>query len=243
MKDNFSQQAKLYASFRPHYPSTLYEFLFKQGTNFDVALDCATGNGQVAVVLASKFKTVYATDISEKQLAQAPALSNVIYKIEAAEKTSFPDAFDLVTVAQAIHWFDFDKFYAEVKRVLKPGGIFAVIGYGLISINTEIDKWIAHYYWNVVGPYWDKERRYIDEAYTTIPFPFNEIPSPKLFIEYSWNKEQFIGYLHTWSSLQHYIKANNKSPLTYELLQALDKVWKDDEILPVKFPLFVRMGR
>ena len=244
MKDNFSAQAKLYASFRPHYPEAMYDFLMEHVSNFDTALDCATGNGQVAVVLATKFKTVYATDISEKQLAQAPIISNVHYKIEAAEQTGFPDnSFDLVTVAQAIHWLNFDVFYSEVKRILKPGGIIAVIGYGLIRINSAVDKWLDNFYWNIIGTYWDKERKYIDEGYSTIPFPFEEISCPKLFIEYTWSKAQFVGYINTWSALQHYIKANNEHPLSQALMTSLDEAWKEDEILTVRFPLFLRIGK
>jgi ubiquinone/menaquinone biosynthesis C-methylase UbiE len=244
MKDNFSAQAKLYANFRPHYPQVLYDFLFDEVTCFDTALDVATGNGQVAAVLAEKFTHVYATDISEKQLAQAPVLPNVTYRVEAAEQTGFANAsFDIITVAQAIHWFNFPAFYAEVKRLLKPGGMIAVIGYGLIRINENINRWIDHYYRNITGPYWDKERRYINEGYATIPFPFDEIPSPKLYIEYTWTKEQFTGYLHTWSAMQHYIKANNSNPLTTALLHNLDAVWPDGEKFLIRFPLFLRVGK
>ena len=244
MKDNFSVQAKLYASFRPHYPQAVYDFIFSIVNNFDTVLDCATGNGQAAVVLAARFEKVYATDISEKQLAQAPALPNITYKVERAEQTRFADnSFDLITVAQAIHWFNFEEFYAEVKRLLKPSGIIAVIGYGLIRINPAIDTWIDNYYHNIVGPYWDKERRYIDEEYKTIPFPFNEMRSPQLFMDYNWNKDQFIGYLHTWSALQHYAKANHDSPLTNALLAELDRVWGDGAVLPIRFPLFLKVGR
>jgi ubiquinone/menaquinone biosynthesis C-methylase UbiE len=243
MKDNFSAQAKLYASFRPHYPQAVYDFIFQQVKQFDAALDCATGNGQAAEVLATKFKQVYATDISEEQLAHAPALPNVTYKAEAAEQTSFAaGSFNLVTVAQAIHWFNFEQFCTEVKRLLKPDGIIAVIGYGLIRINAAMDKWVDNYYRNIVGPFWDKERRYIDEEYKTIPFPFNEMPAPQLFIEYTWNKEQFIGYLHTWSAFQHYVKHHNASPLTDELLAALNTAWGDKETLDIRFPLFLRVG-
>src|SRR3569623_1647459 len=217
MKDNFSTQANLYASFRPHYPQQMYDLIFSHVNNFDTALDCATGNGQVAAVLATRFKTVYATDISEKQLAQAPALPNVIYKIERAAETGFADSsFDVITVAQAIHWFNFEAFYTEVKRLLKPGGILVVIGYGGIRVAEKINAWRDNFYLNIVGPYWDKERTYIDEEYKTIPFPFDEIATPTLFIEYKWSKQQFIGYINTWSALQHYIKERNEIPLSAE---------------------------
>ena len=243
MKDNFSEQAKLYASFRPHYPAALYDFLFKHVKHFDRALDVATGNGQVAIVLAEKFKEVYATDISDKQLSEAPKLRNIIYKKEAAEQTTFPDNyFDLVTVAQAIHWFDFDKFYNEVKRILKPAGTIAVIGYALVRINAKIDSWLDNFYENILGTYWDKERKYVDENYRTIPFPFNEIESPLINIEYKWNKAQFIGYLNTWSALQHFVKQQGQHPLSDELLKELNKAWPDDVEQKVCFPLLLRTG-
>jgi hypothetical protein len=145
-------------------------------------------------------------------------------------------------VAQAIHWFDFDKFFAEVKRILKPGGIVAVIGYGLLEINEEIDAWINHFYTGVIGSYWDKERRYIDEEYKTIPFPFHEINSPALTMEYSWRKDQFVGFLNSWSAVEHYIKQQNATPLTSELMKQLDAVWPNDTIQKVRFPLFLRVG-
>jgi len=243
MKDNFSTQANLYASFRPHYPQAMYDILFEQVKGFDTALDCATGNGQVAAVLAAKFREVYATDISEKQLAEAPVLPNVRYSVQPAEQTTFADAsFNLITVAQAIHWFNFDAFYADAKRLLKPGGMLAVIGYGRVRVNEKVDVWLDNFYWNIVGPYWDKERHYIDEAYQTIPFPFAELPMPKLSINYSWDKQHLIGYLNTWSALQHYVKANNSNPLTPQLLAALDMVWPDGAVMDVRFPLFLRVG-
>ena len=243
MKDNFSLQSKLYASFRPRYPDALYDFIFSNIKSFDKALDVATGNGQVAIKLAKKFTEVYATDISAKQLAEAPALSNIFYKVESGEDASFPEKyFDLITVAQAIHWFDFDKFYTTIKRILKPSGIIVVIGYGLLSVNDKIDKWLHHYYKNITGPYWDKERKYVDDLYNTIPFPFSEIETPQLKIEYKWTREQFIGYINTWSAVQHFIKANNTHPLTQELLDNLEKLWADDVVYNISFPLLLKAG-
>ncbi|CAN5515004.1 class I SAM-dependent methyltransferase [soil metagenome] len=243
MKDNFSLQSKDYANFRPRYPEALYDFLYSNLHSFERALDVATGNGQVATELAKKFTTVYATDISKKQLAEAPQLSNVFYKAEAAEDASFPDHyFDLITVAQAIHWFDFDKFYTGVKRMLKPGGMVAVIGYGLISVNERVDLWLHHFYKNITGPYWDKERKYIDALYTTIPFPLTEITVPNLQITYSWSREQFIGYINTWSAVQHFIKATKSHPLSAHLMQRLNLLWPDDVLHKISFPLLLRTG-
>lgn len=221
----------------------MYDFLFAGLKHFDTALDIATGNGQVAVVLAERFNKVYATDISEKQLSYAPKKDNIIYKVEAAGQTAFDDAFfDLVTVAQAIHWFKFDAFYKEVKRILKPGGTIAVIGYGGMSVNNQVDPWRRHFYKDVIGPYWDKERTYIDEEYKTIPFPFESIETPSFAMEYEWSRDQFIGYLNTWSAVQHYIKQNNSHPLTGALLQQLSSVWPAGVNNTVRFPLLLKLG-
>jgi ubiquinone/menaquinone biosynthesis C-methylase UbiE len=165
-KDNFSRQASVYAQFRPHYPDEMIAHVVSFVQNKNTALDIATGNGQVAQKLAGYFDRVYATDISEKQLENAVKPDNIIYKKEAAEQTDFSNhMFDLITVAQAVHWFEFDAFYNEVYRILKPDGVFAVLGYGLFSTNPDSDVILSDYYHNIVGPYWDAERKYIDKKY------------------------------------------------------------------------------
>ncbi|MFA6275515.1 MAG: class I SAM-dependent methyltransferase [Pedobacter sp.] len=243
MKDNFSVQSAQYAKFRPKYPEELYDFLFSQVVKTDFAWDCATGNGQVAVELSKKFNHVDATDISEKQLINAPQLPNIKYKVECAEQTEFPDNhFDLVTVAQAIHWFKFDTFFAEVKRVLKPDGLFATIGYGIMHINPDVDKVVHYLYEDILGHYWDEERRHIEDNYLNIPFPFAEIESPTLEILTKWNFEQLVGYLETWSSLQHYIKANGENPMAL-IYEDLKKAWGNNDQIAVHFPLLLKVGR
>jgi ubiquinone/menaquinone biosynthesis C-methylase UbiE len=247
MKDNFSNQSNQYAKFRPVYPQKLYEFLIsvlknKYPNGLGAAWDCGTGNGQVAQELSKYFKKVYATDISAKQIEHAVQKENIIYMVESAEETTFADScFDLVTVAQAIHWFEFEKFYSEVRRVSKPGSILAVIGYGLLSVDEKTDKVISEFYKKIIRSYWDKERKYIDELYKTIPFPFEEIRTPELSIDGEWNVQQMIGYLETWSAVQHYIKQNQKNPvdLIYPDLLA---TWPEGEIKQVKFPVLLRVG-
>jgi len=243
MKDNFSAQSEQYAKFRPTYPDKLYQFLLPLLETKDAAWDCATGNGQVAQVLSEYFKEVHATDISEKQIKNAIQRANIFYKIERAEQTSFPDKnFDLITVAQAIHWFDFEAFYKEVKRVIKPNGILAVIGYGLLSIDKDTDAVINRFYREVTGPYWDKERKYIDEQYQTIPFPFKEIEAPQLYNTYEWTLEQLVGLLDTWSAVQHYIKANRQNPVDI-VYKDLKQTWISNKLKTVKFPILLRIGR
>jgi ubiquinone/menaquinone biosynthesis C-methylase UbiE len=240
MKDNFSDNAKQYAQFRPGYPLALVEFLCKLSPRNKTAWDCGTGNGQLAVLLSTHFDKVYATDLSEKQIQNATEKANIIYKVERAETTAFADEqFDLVTVAQAIHWFDFDMFYKEVKRTLKPDGVFAVIGYGSLTIDPETDKIIHEFYTNIIGSYWDKERRYIDEHYQTIPFPFKEITTPAFTIDYEWNIEQLTGYLQTWSAVQHYKKQNGTDPVEL-ITEQLNDAWLKVQNKKVQFPILLR---
>jgi SAM-dependent methyltransferase len=242
MKDLFSSHAKLYASFRPSYPEALYDFLLMHVKERGTAWDCATGNGQAAGILAKYFRKVHATDISEKQLKEAVRADNIYYEVSAAEKTTFPDHdFDLITVAQALHWFDVANFYQEVKRVGKPGALLAVWGYNLLSIEAEIDPLIRHFYRDVVGPYWDPARKLVDEAYRTIDFPFREIEPPALAIELDWNLAQLQGYLESWSATQNYIKANSRNPVS-DVIHDLQRYWSNHEQKHVTFPIFMRAG-
>lgn len=242
MKDNFSKDSHLYAKYRPTYPSALFTYIISLLETKDQAWDCATGNGQVATQLAKEFQIVEATDISTSQVEQAPKLANIDYSIQPAEQTKFEkDQFDLITVAQAIHWFDFEKFYAEVNRTLQPNGILAVIGYGLLSISPELDLIIHHFYNDIIGAYWDEERKYIEENYETIPFSFEEIKTPKFEITYEWTAEDLLNYLNTWSAVKHYEKEKNESPLLL-IQQQLKEVWGAKK-RKVTFPVLLRVGK
>ena len=242
MKDNFSTQSDQYAKYRPKYPNDFFDYLGTIIKNKHVAWDCGTGNGQVAIELAKRFTMVYATDISVAQLAQAQQLPNVIYSVQAAEKTNFPnDFFDLITVAQAIHWFDFEKFYGEIKRTAKPNAMLVVMGYGKIEVSPEIDSIISDFYKNTIGNYWDKERKYIDELYKTIPFPFEEIETPSFSISYNWSLDHFMGYLGTWSAVKHYINDTMQNPLDV-IENQLEDLWERDVVKKIKFPLLLRIG-
>ncbi len=198
MKDNFSVQAKTYAMFRPEYPNELIDFVLSKVNTKLLALDLATGNGQIAKKLSPHFDKVFATDISTKQLENAAQKDNIIYKLESAEQTEFEDgSFDLITIGQAVHWLDFSKFYPEMYRILKPDGIFAILGYGLLTTNPRADKIIRHLHDDILGPYWDKERQYVINEYKTVPFPFREIDAPAFQNAFEWLIEQLIGYLES----------------------------------------------
>lgn len=243
-KDLFSNQASLYAQYRPGYPGELYEYIVQHVNEKHMAWDCATGNGQAAVELARYFNQVMATDISEKQLQQAQPYEKIIYSPSPAEKTSFADnIFDCITVAQAYHWFQFEEFGKEVKRVAKPGAVVAIWGYSLVVSEEEaLNTLIRSFYREKVGAYWDKERTYIDDHYTTVPFPYEPLPSKEFQIQVQWSRQQLIGYFNTWSSVQHFIKAHAYNPVD-ELAVAIEQIWPDDELRSFYFPLFLKLGR
>jgi len=243
MKDNFSKQSDLYSRFRPGYPKQLFDFLMPLVPDKETAWDCGTGNGQVAVRLSFYFNKVYATDLSSAQIENAHKRQNIFYAVENAEETLFPDnKFDLITVAQAIHWFEFEIFYRGAKRTLKPGGIIAVIGYDIFRINKKLDALTDQFYHDITGPYWDKERKYVEERYLTIPFPFKEIKTPGFTMSYNWTFEQVIGYLNTWSAVQHYFRKNNQNPVD-KFSDKLKDAWGSVLKRKVIFPIFMRTGR
>jgi ubiquinone/menaquinone biosynthesis C-methylase UbiE len=241
MKDNFSKESHQYSQFRPKYQTELFNFLESLIVQKESAWDCGSGNGQVAGELAKFFKKVEATDISAQQLDNAVKVSNINYSLQPAENTNFPDySFDLITVAQAIHWFDFSQFYKEVNRKLKPGGIIAVIGYGLFKSNEQTNDLINHFYRDILGPYWDPERRFLDDGYRSIPFPFEEIQPPELEMEFSWDFEHLIGYLKTWSAVKHFQNKEGYDPVD-AISGDLRTVFGERSV--VKFPLLLRVGR
>jgi ubiquinone/menaquinone biosynthesis C-methylase UbiE len=241
--DNFSERAHIYASFRPVYPPNLYAFLYSHLENFENAWDCGTGNGQVASQLSSRFTHVFATDISKAQLAFATTKPNISYSMSRAEKTQFlGNQFDLITVAQAIHWFDIPAFFKEAKRVLKDKGLLAIWGYNLLKINAETDAVIYDFYKNLLGDYWNKERHLVDDSYHSIQFPFKEIEVPNFEIVAEWHLEQLMGYLSSWSAVTHYQNLTGINPMD-SIRPKLLELWGDKKTYIVKFPLFLRIGK
>ena len=214
MKDRFSSGSQLYQLARPSYPASLIQEILKHVATPQFAWDCGAGSGQLTQLLAPHFDAVVATDISAHQLQHAPYFENVSYQVQSAEHTSFAaQSFDLITVAQAIHWFDFDGFYAEVRRTLRPDGVLAVIGYGLIHPQQpELQGCIERLYFKTLKGYWDAERRYIDEAYQTIPFPFEKIATSELSMSFQCMVVVLIKQLNDYHLLFNFrigIKTSN----------------------------------
>lgn len=243
-KDNFSKQSNAYQKYRPSYPKELFEYVSGLCPQHNSAWDCATGNGQSAKGLADYFEKVYATDPSEQQISNAHSSSKIIYRVEKAENSSLENnSVDLITVAQALHWFDFEKFYSEVKRVLKPKGIIAVWTYNLPKISPEIDKLILHFHDNIICEFWQKENQFVSEEYQTIPFPFKEIKSPSFKFQKEITLEDLKGLLISWSATQRYKDQNGTDPLLL-IENDLKNFWnKADETKLATWSIFLRAGR
>jgi len=243
--DHFSSVAAGYASYRPRYPDALFDYLAALAPRRDVAWDCAAGSGQATIALAARFERVMATDASEAQLRSAPAHPAVTYAVATAESSGLPNAsVDLVTVAQAVHWFDFDRFYAEVRRVATPGAAIAVWSYGMNRVgDAGIDDTVDRFYRDVVGAYWPPERRLIEEGYRTIPFPFDELTPPVFDMTERWTLETMLGYLRTWSAVSRYREVHGADPVT-PLGRELAPMWgAEDDARQVRWPLAIRVGR
>jgi SAM-dependent methyltransferase len=241
-KDHFSKQAARYAKFRPRYPEKLFEYLGSIAPSRQLAWDCGTGNGQAAIGMAAIFDRVIATDASEKQIANAQENERVVYRVATAEESGLESAtIDVVTVTQAVHWFDLDRFYAEAVRVLKPNGIIALSAYLFAQIKPEIDQVVSRYYHDVVGPFWAPERKMV-ENFSDIPFPFQKIDPPKFEMKAQWNLDHLIGYLGTWSATQLFIQARGTDPID-QIIEELRTAWGDpNQIRRVVWPLTLHVG-
>ena len=243
--DHFSNVAARYADFRPHYPAALFDYLATLVPLGSAVWDCACGNGQATCDLASRFPKVYATDASGEQIASARPYANVEYRVALAEQSGLPAAsVQLLTIAQAMHWFDLPRFYLEAKRVLSPGGVIAAWAYGINQVEGEaVNQIVQDFYSNVVGPYWPPERKLVEDGYRTISFPFEEITPPSIRMQAHWSLEQLVGYFSSWSATNRFIKSTGQNPLL-PLAGELEKVWTPaDSLKTVLWPLSLRVGR
>jgi len=242
--DHFSRQSTDYAAHRPRYPAELFAWLASLGTGHERVWDCATGNGQAAVDLANHFDSVLATDASVAQIRNRHLHERIDYLVATAERTPFKDrCCDLVTVAQAVHWFDFERFFAGVRRIVRPGGAVAVWTYASFHVTDEVDAVVSRFYSDVVGPFWPPERAYVEAAYRTIPFPFPEMPAPPFECVTCWNVEGLIGYLRSWSAVQRFRDEHDRDPVS-ALRPELAKAWGPGAaIRRVSWPIHLRVGR
>lgn len=243
-KDYFSASAAAYAEFRPHYPPALFEFVASLPEKRGAAWDCATGNGQAAIPLAEYFGRVIATDASREQITHATPHAGVGYAVALADASGLePRTVDLVTVAQALHWLPLDRFFAEVQRVIAPGGALAVWCYSTPTIDREVDVAMERYYKERCGTYWSPERRFVEDGYRSIAIPIEEVRAPALSLESAMTFDALMGYVRTWSATRALAAAIGRDPVL-ELEEELRPVWGDPaSTRVVRWPLHVRAGR
>jgi len=243
-KDLFSKQSDLYARYRPTYPKELYDHILSFIKEKNTAWDCATGNGQAAVVLADHFKKVMATDISAAQIDKAIKKDNIEYSVCSAESTPFEEnTFDLVTVAQAYHWIKWKDFKKEVTRVCKPSAIIAIWTYYRNTTGVKkVDDAVYNFYENVTRPYWDDARKYVEEKYSTVEFDYDLLPVKVFETTLNWQREDMIGYISSWSAIQKYITINGNSPILI-IEEEINKLWPKGEVRKVSFPIYLKLGR
>ena len=243
--DHFGKVAGRYADFRPTYPAELFDWLARECSAHERVWDCGCGNGQASVALAAHFAQVHATDASAGQIEHATPHPQVSYSVAPASASGLPDASaDLITVAQALHWFADDSFYDEAKRVLKPGGLLAAWSYGMIAVDGDaVNDAIQHFYHQVIGPYWPPERHHVETGYRELPFPFKRISTPALAMQVAWPLPQLLGYLGSWSASARYREATGTDAVE-ALGQVLLGCWGDPaRPRTVSWPLAILAGR
>jgi SAM-dependent methyltransferase len=243
-KDHFSGHSRRYSRYRPTYPDELYDAVCSHVRHFNLAWDCATGNGQVAVHLAERFSQVIASDASANQISHAIPHERVEYHVCKAEHTGFEDAcFDLVTVGQAMHWFDFDAFFSELRRVTRPGGIFACWTYRFLTIDRELDA-VLRKFFDHIESYWPAERDHVEALYTTIPFPEDlaEQEMEEIHIERDMYADDVLHYLRTWSSVKNYkLEHGGEDPVTL-IENEFKECWGDaGSVRLVTHPMVTRL--
>ena len=241
----FATVARAYANFRPGYPPELFAWLARVSPSREAVWDCGCGSGQASVPLAEHFAMVHATDVAPEQIAAAKPHSRVRYSVTPAEHSGLPDqSVDLVTVAQALHWFDVTAFFAEATRVARPGALLAVWNYPRPRfVDAELDRRFFTFYSQVVGPYWPPERRHIEEGYKSLPFPFEEVESPEFGFELDWNIDQVAGYASSWSATARYRQALGTDPVPL-LRELIEPAWPAaGGSVPLRMALGLRAGR
>lgn len=240
--DHFSSVAANYVRYRPTYPEQLFDWIARSSLARSSAWDCGCGNGQATLPLAERFDTVVATDPSAEQIGQAPIHPRISWRVAPAEASGLDAAsIDAVTVAQALHWFDLPRFWVEVRRVVRPGGLLVAWTYGMPFFDAaEPTRILRHFHDEVVGPFWPIERGHVDAGYQTLDFPFERLAPPAIGLTASWTLEQLTGYVQTWSAMRRYIQANGSDP-SPALVDELRGWW--GERREVHWPLTILAGR
>ncbi len=242
--DLFSRDSTAYARFRPRYPHELFAWLATLPERRRLAWDCATGSGQAAASLTRHFDRVVGTDASPAQLRAATKVPGLAYVACLAEETALASrSVDLITIAQALHWLDYPRFFREIDRIIAPGGVLAVIGYARLRGDAELERVVYEFQDGLLGAYWTPERAVVEAGYAGIPVPIEEVTAPGFAIEAELTRDQLLGYIGTWSAVGRYRKMRGEDPMPV-VIQRLSEAWGDpDRVRPISWPLFIRAGR
>ncbi len=243
-KDHFSNHAASYADARPRYPAALFDWLAAQCPEHMQAWDAGCGNGQASTALAKHFDAVLATDPSAAQIGAAMADPRVRYAVEPGEKCSLKDvSADLITVAQAYHWFDAPRFCVEVARVGKPGAVVAVWTYAESRVSPAVDVVFDALHNDRLDTYWPPEREHVISRYRELPFPFTPIAAPEFEMRCDWTLPQYLAYLRSWSASQRYAKETGRDAVA-QITRAMAQAWGEpDTVRAVSWPLTLLVGR
>jgi SAM-dependent methyltransferase len=241
--DHFSAVADDYASARPDYPPSLFEWIASLVPSHGQAWDAGCGSGQASRGLARHFARVHATDPSAAQVGRARAPGNVAFAVEPGERCSLGDAsVDAVCVAQALHWFDRDAFFAECARVLKPGGVLVAWGYQDIAVPPGIATANAALQ-DAIRPHWPAERALVDAAYAGFTWPFEAVAAPPFDMAAEWELPRLLGYFASYSASQRH-RAATGSDVVAALARAFAAGWGDASARrTLRWPLFVHARR
>ena len=240
-QDHFSAIAAEYRAGRITYPKELYEYLSSACREKLLVWDCATGSGQAATDLSSHFDRVIATDISDSLLSLTSNIDNVMFRCAPAEDSGIePDSVDLVTVAQAIHWFEHADFWKEVSRVLKPGGVLAFWGYVWPTVDDRIDALLGEFR-RTIAHCWPKRSRYLQECYRDIEAPFGRIESPDFYLEENWTVSDYLAHLASWSGTRYFRDKSGEDPLE-AIKKDMECIWGQGRRL-VRWALVLKVYR
>lgn len=239
----FSSHSEAYAQFRPTYPPALFAWLASQCAGTEQALDIATGNAQAALPLTGHFEQVFACDASPSQLFATEDWHRVHrFACRAEQLPLKAGQLDLITVAQALHWFATDSFFTEVQRALKPEGLFCAWCYSLLRIEPGLDEIIHRLHGEILDGFWPDGRASVDAGYRDISPPFPLIEVPSFHIEASWSFAQLIGYLSTWSAVKRWQQKHARD-LIADLQPELLQRWGDPmRQRTVRWPLHFLAG-
>ena len=235
--------ASSYDRVRPSYPPELFAALAKRVASHRVAWDAGSGTGKAAATLVDSFDRVVATDASLPMLLHARPAKRVLYCVCDSSRVALRDhVVDLVVAAAAVHWFDLDPFYEEVRRVLDAKGRIVAMSYFAPVFANALDADFGTFVKEVLEGYWDPRTRTVMDAYRSLPFPFREEPAPAFDAVARWNVNEFLDYLDSLSAARAFFDRHGERP-SMHVAESVRRHWGDKGTRDVSFPVFVRIGR